>query len=343
MERRKFIRNTALAIGAGVSVSAFKSPAQLPIIKPKSLTKGDTVGLITPSSAISRSSFEKALANISDLGFNVKYSDNMRVRKGFLAGSDAQRVEDLHAMFADTEVAGIICARGGYGSGRLLGMIDYALIRNNPKVFIGYSDITALHYAIYKNAGLMTFHGPVGASDFSDFTASSFEKVVIKGKSNYSFSVKSVDKKENKLDVIASGVAEGQLVGGNLTLMISVLGTPYDLDFDGKLVFIEEIGESPYKIDRMLTQLLNTGKLKKARGIILGQFNDCETKPTDPDYEASLSLAEVFADRLAGLGIPVAAGLPFGHVPDNATIPFGIKAHFDASDGKLTYLESAIQ
>lgn len=340
MLRRNFLHTSALA-SAGLLLPSTAALAQnyTTLIKPKALTKGDTIGLVTPSSSISRTAFEKALENLDTLGFLVKYSDNMRVRKGFLAGTDQQRVDDLHAMFTNTSIAGIVCARGGYGAGRILSMLDYELIRNNPKVFIGYSDITALHFAINKYAGLLTYHGPVGASDFTEFTSDSFQDVLIKSKKKYEFGVKDIIKENSNHFVIQSGEATGSLVGGNLTLMISLMGTPYDIDFENKLVFVEEIGESPYKVDRMLTQLLNSGKLEKAAGIVLGIFNDCETKETDPDFDTSLSLKEVLHDRLGKLKMPIAYGLPFGHVSNNATIPFGINAKFDADKGSLTYLE----
>jgi muramoyltetrapeptide carboxypeptidase len=344
MLRRNFITTSALA-SATVLLCATDSLAQsnIPLIKPKQLAKGDTIGLVTPSSSISRVAFEKALSNLDALGFSVKYSENMRVRKGFLGGTDQQRVDDLHAMFTDESVAGIVCARGGYGAGRILPLLDYKLIRNNPKVFIGYSDITALHFAIQKYAGLVTFHGPVGASDFTKFTTDSFEDVLIKSKRKYEFGVQDLQKENQNHIVINKGEAKGSLVGGNLTLITSLMGTPYDINFDNKLLFIEEIGESPYKVDRMLTQLLNSGKLDNVAGIILGVFNDCETKETDPDFDTSLSLKEVLLDRLGDLKMPIAYGLPFGHISNNATIPFGISANFDAAKGSLTYLEQPTQ
>jgi muramoyltetrapeptide carboxypeptidase len=340
MLRRNFLHKSTLAsAGVLLATNASLAKTNITIIKPKSLSKGDTIGLVTPSSSISRASFEKALSNLDSLGFVVKYSENMRVRKGFLAGTDQQRVDDLHAMFTDESVAGIVCARGGYGAGRILSLLDYELIKNNPKVFVGYSDITALHFAIQKFAGLTTYHGPVGASEFTKFTRDSFEDVLMKSKKRYEFGVDDIKKDDPNHIVIAGGVASGQLVGGNLTLITSLMGTPYDIDFDNKLVFIEEIGESPYKVDRMFTQLLNSGKLNKASGIVFGVFNDCETKESDPDFDTSLSLKEVLLDRFGHLKIPIAYGLPFGHISNNATIPFGIRANFNAEKGTLTYLE----
>ena len=356
MNRRKFLRGGTIAAGAGLmaplaasaAVTGTQGPRTWPtqIIKPRQLNKGDTIGLITPSSAISRVAFENTLENMSELGFRVKYSPNMRVRKGFLAGTDFQRAADLHAMFADPEVQGIFCARGGYGSARLLPLLNYNLIKANPKVFIGYSDITALHFGILNKTGLLTFHGPVGASEFSDFTSRCFEKVVLKGKDKVKVEQAREDSEREedqyKLRVISEGKCEGRLVGGNLSLVSSLAGTPYDLDFSGKIIFLEEVGESPYRVDRMLTQLLLAGKLQSAAGIALGVFNDCDDKPTDPDFGDTTSLWEVLTDRLGGLDIPVIYGLSFGHVKNNATLPMAVNAELDTSNARLTLLEEAV-
>ncbi|MFY0652001.1 MAG: LD-carboxypeptidase [Cyclobacteriaceae bacterium] len=352
MRRRKFFKSSALALGA-TSVFGTKAVAlprfndSLPIIKPKKLEKGDTIGLITPASAVNRQSFEKAIENLEGFGFRVKYSENMRVKKGFLAGTDQQRLKDIHTMFEDGEVKGVVCARGGYGSGRLLPHIDYELIKSNPKVLVGYSDITALLFAVHAKTGLVCFHGPVGASEYSDFTTDQFKKVLLKGKGNVKVSRpkdwKQLEEKEFEPLVINDGIAAGSLVGGNLSLMVSVMGTSYDLSYKNKLVFIEDIGESPYRVDRMLTQLLNAGKLQESSGIALGVFNGCETKPDDPGYDQSLSLKEVLEDRLSSLKIPVVYGLPIGHIDDNATLPFGIEAELDTENVTLKILNNAVQ
>jgi len=351
MNRRKFIAASAL-VGAGVVSSQYAkaNPQQSfqdrPIIKPKKLSKGDTIGLITPGSAISRGAFEKAVENVESLGFKVKYSDNMRVRKGFLAGTDAQRIDDIHVMFSDPAIDGIVCARGGYGSGRLLPGLNYELIKANPKVFVGYSDITALLFGIHKNTGLVCFHGPVGASDFTDFTSDIFEKVLIKAKSKVAIK-RPKDWKELSDSVydevrVVQGTATGSLVGGNLSLMSSLMGTPYDIDFAAKIVFIEEVGESAYRVDRMLTQLLLSGKLDKAAGIAMGVFYDCEDQPGDDGYGLSLSLKEVVKDRFGKLNIPVIYGLPIGHIKDNATLPLGVEAELNVEKSQLTLLEKAV-
>ncbi|WP_420583418.1 S66 peptidase family protein [Reichenbachiella sp.] len=348
MDRRSFVKKSAVASAATMltlNAANAETNEGLSLIKPKALKKGDTIGLITPASAVTRQAFEKAVANLENLGFEVQYTDNMSVRKGFLAGTDQQRLNDLHQMFEDPNIDGIVCARGGYGSGRLLPDINYDLIKANPKVMIGYSDITALLYGIHQKTGLVCFHGPVGASEYSEFTEKGFEQVLMKGKAPKIERPKAWE--ENKDPAfqylpMVSGVAQGALVGGNLSLMCSMMGTPYDIDFRDKIVCIEEIGESPYRVDRMLTQLLNSGKLANARGIAMGVFRGCETKPTDPDFALSTSLENVLKDRFGNFKIPVSYGLPIGHIDDNATLPFGVQAELDVEKGSLKLLESGV-
>ncbi len=348
MKRRSFIKSSALAATLPLlSPTATRADSSaLPLIKPQKLSKGDTLGLITPASAVSREAFEKSLENLEALGFRVIYSENMRVRKGFLAGTDSQRLNDLHDMFENPEVKGIVCARGGYGSGRLLPHLNYDLIKGNPKVLVGYSDITALLFGIHAKTGLVCFHGPVGASEFSVFTSRHFEKTLLKEKNKLDIerpnAWKDLEDQAFQPYTLTPGVARGALAGGNLSLLVSLLGTPYDLDYAGKIIFIEDIGESPYRVDRMLTQLLNAGKLQSAAGIALGVFSDCETKPDDPDFSLSLSLREVLEDRIGTLNIPAVYGLPIGHIDDNATLPLGITAELNVEKRCLSLLDSGV-
>lgn len=348
MDRRSFVKKSAVASAASLlTINAANAQAKnsQALIKPKALKKGDTIGLITPASAVTRQAFEKAVENLEAMGFVVKYTENMSVRKGFLAGTDQQRLDDLHQMFSDPNIDGIVCARGGYGSGRLLPKINYDLIKANPKVLIGYSDITALLYGIHKKTGLVCFHGPVGASEYSEFTEKSFEQVLTKSKTPKFERPKEWEENEDRAFQalpLVQGMAEGALVGGNLSLMCSLMGTPYDIDFTDKIVFIEEIGESPYRVDRMLTQLLNSGKLSQAKGIAMGVFRGCETKPDDPDFALSTSLENVLEDRFSKLEIPVLYGLPIGHIDDNATLPFGVQAELDVEKMSLRLLESGV-
>lgn len=320
------------------------------LIKPRALQKGDTIGLITPSSSISRDNFEKTLINMENLGFKTHYTDNIRVKKGFLAGTDEQRLVDLHNMFENEDIDGIVCARGGYGAGRILSMLNYDLIRNNPKVIVGYSDITALHMGIYTQAGLVCFHGPNGDSTYTDFSRQQYERLLLSASDNYILSGKDPLLEMTEEDsitqpqplTIQGGTAQGELVGGNLTLISTLMGTPYELDFKGKIVFLEDIGEAPYRIDRMLTQLSLSGKLQEANGIAYGTFVDCEFEKNDPDFPDSLSLKEVIMDRSKSLNIPIVLGMPFGHISHNGILPYGIPAEFNADNHSIRLLESAV-
>ncbi|MEP0295596.1 MAG: LD-carboxypeptidase [Reichenbachiella sp.] len=350
MDRRSFVKKSAVVSATTMltmNAAGAHNTAEADIIKPKALRKGDTIGLITPGSAVSRQAFEKAVNNLESMGFKVRFTENMSVRKGFLAGTDKQRLEDLHEMFEDETINGIVCARGGYGSGRLLPDINYDLIKSNPKVLVGYSDITALLYGIHKKTGLVCFHGSVGASEYSEFTTKGFEQVLVKGRAGMKFEVPKDWREKEDLAYqtlpLVGGQAEGALVGGNLSLMCSLMGTPYDIDFTDKIVFIEDVGESPYRVDRMLTQLLNSRKLDKAKGIAMGVFNGCETKPEDPDFALSTSLENVLRDRFGELEMPVLYGLPIGHIDDNATLPIGVRAQLDVERATLKLLESGVK
>ncbi len=334
---------------------AARSSDDLPT-KPPRLKAGDTIGLVTPATYLTEEQLRDAIENFAKLGFKVRYSPNMLVRKGYLAGTDQQRADDINQFFADDTIDGIICGRGGYGSGRILPYLDYDLIKSHPKVFMGYSDITAVLYALYGKANLVGFHGPMGTSDYNDFTTRYFQEVLMNPRGSLTYENPVADLVEplsadgqepatpavvvDPLITLAPGTAEGVLVGGNLSLVTSLCGTAYDVDLRDKLVFIEEVGEAPYRIDRMLTQLLlDPDKLPAAAGVVLGVFSDCEAD----DESTSLSLAQVLYDRLAGLGIPVLYGLSFGHIKQNATLPVGVRARLDANKKTLTLLETAVR
>jgi len=348
MHRRQFFTATGLAaIASGLNASplmaANETAAPAPphrLRRPATLREGATVALIAPGSPISEEKIAKSLLNLAALGFKVKEGQHWRARNGYLAGTDAERLADLHRAFADPEVEAVWCARGGYGCGRLLPLLDYDLIRRNPKIFIGYSDITALHLAIHQRTGLVTFHGPVAASDYPENTLAHLKAAIFDKKTPYTLAVPAADEmlpgEEFRPFVITPGRASGPLMGGNLALLSALSGTPYAPSFRGKIAFIEDIGEQPYRLDRMLTQLLQATDLAKATGITLGVFTDCQPKGE------SLSLPDTLRDRLGSLGIPVAYGFPFGHVAHQATLPYGIRAEMDTERGTLTLLEAAV-
>jgi muramoyltetrapeptide carboxypeptidase len=343
MQRRKFLTQTLPLITApSLVISNPEMNCMKKIHKPTRLKKGDTIGLIAPASSAKDIFIEKAVKNIENLGLNVKLGANIRAKHGYLAGTDAERLSDMHTMFADKTVQGVWCVRGGYGCSRLLEQIDYSLIRNNPKVLIGYSDITALHCALYEKTGLVTFHGSVGGSEFADYAIQHIQKMLFEPKAQHEIEyLLPDDKAENpvyKAETIREGKAIGRLAGGNLSLITALAGTKYAPDFTDAIAYIEDVGERPYRLDRMFTQALQACNLHKAAAIALGVFEDCQPKPD----EDSLTLMEMLRDRLVGLGIPVVYGLHFGHIANQMTLPYGIKAALDTEKRSITLLENAV-
>lgn len=307
-----------------------------PTLKPKQLKKNNQIALITPAGPISEQQLAKAQENLLSMGFKSCFSKRVFERNGYLAGDDKTRLTDLHEAFENKQVDAILCIRGGYGTMRILDKIDYSLIKRNPKTIIGYSDITALLNAIWQKTGLVTFHGVVGSSAFSPYTKQQFVELLV----NQSANNESIKSREDKLKIITNGEAMGQLVGGNLAMINSLLGTSFEIDFANKIAFFEDVNEAPYKIDRMLTQLLLSGSLQKASGIVLGNFKGCDINNDDITNKNSLSLDEVFNDRLGDLGIPVVSGFSFGHVKDQAIFPIGIKAELDTASTSIKLLEN---
>ncbi len=312
------------------------------LIKPRRLKIGDTIGLIVPASPVSEEKIQKTVANLEGAGFKLKFGKHTRANNGHLAGTDQERLEDLHAMFADKTVDAIWCIRGGYGCTRLLPNLDFKLIKANPKIFIGYSDVTALHQAIHQATGLVTFHGPVGASDFTEYTKEATMRTLMEGKSTQVIVPCNENQQKDDLayqvQILREGVATGKLIGGNLSLMAALVGTKHQMDFKNKLVFIEDVGERPYSIDRMLTHLLQGSNLHEATGMALGIFEDCQPK----NEQYSMSLIDTLKDKLMGLNIPLIYGLSFGHISNQFTLPVGIEARLDVGAKTLTFLESAV-
>ena len=309
------------------------------IIKPKRLEKGDCIGVISPASGFKdKKKAMKGIEYLESLGYKVKVGRNTFKIRGFLAGTDKERLADLHQMFADKKVNAIICLRGGYGTSRLLDFIDYKLIKNNPKILCGYSDITALHLAFLKMTNLVTFHSPMVGSAFVNhikkFTLNNFFDILSNPETHKEYPI---PKGWKKLEVINKGKAKGRLVGGNLSIVVSTLGTPYEIDTKNKIVFLEDVGEESYRLDRYLTHLLNARKLYDASGFIIGLNVDCE-----PEEKARQSSREVFIERLKALKKPLILGFPFGHINEQITIPYGIMALLDATNGKLTLQEKCV-
>lgn len=309
--------------------------------KPAAVHKGSRVRVIAPASSERDSSkLNKGLAKLRELGFNASLGGCVgKLRSwGYLAGTDKERAEELNEAFSDDTVDAVFCATGGYGTGRILPYVDYELIRTNPKILLGYSDITALHIAINQKSDLVTFYGPMVASEMgSEFTDYS-EKWMLRAIQNSEPLGELTNPNDGPLiKTISEGEASGDLVGGNLSLMASTLGSPYEIDTKGKILVLEDTDEPPYRIDRYLTQLWLANKLHDAAGIIVGEFTSYELTKDEP----SLTLWEVLRDRIGASGRPAIYGLSCGHGRHHLTLPLGVKGRMDASDGRAWIEESA--
>ncbi|MDY0409476.1 LD-carboxypeptidase [Virgibacillus soli] len=298
------------------------------MILPQRLQKGDTVGIIAPAGPPNQKQLKQSYSFFQELGLHVKLGKFTQSVYGYLAGTDEQRLIDFHEMVRDSTVKAIFFARGGYGTGRLIPNIDFQLIRNNPKIMWGYSDITYLHTAIRQQTGLVTFHGPMAASDVGDPTfdalsAQSFQQLFTPVKLHYTEAI-------SPLHTYVSGKATGRLVGGNLSLLVGTLGTPYEIETKGNILLIEDIGEVPYQVDAMLNQLLLAGKLQEVAGIVVGDFAHSEggKGPT-------LSLQDVFSHYFSTLSCPVMAGFRIGHCFPHFAIPLGTEAMLDTTKKEL--------
>ncbi|UOQ92577.1 LD-carboxypeptidase [Halobacillus shinanisalinarum] len=290
------------------------------MLLPKKLKHGDTIGVIAPASPPNLKNLRRSIHFLNQLGLHVKIAPHVNCKYGYLAGTDEQRLEDLHTMFADQFTNGIICAGGGYGTSRIASMIDYKLIKRNPKIFWGYSDITFLHQAIRQKTGLVTFHGPmlssdVGKENFDPFSQAMFNQLFEPMFLTYSKDI-------SPLRTISPGEACGEIVGGNLSLLVNSIGSAYEIDTRNKLLLIEDVGEEPYRIDSFLSQLKLAGKLEDAAGIIVGDFSEAE--PRKPDE--SLTLEQVFNFYFSRLDKPVLSGFKIGHCLPHFAVPLGAKA-----------------
>ena len=311
------------------------------LLKPRALRPGDTVALVSPSSpTIEPGQVDLAVERLERLGFKVVVGAHARAKHGHLAGRDNERLADLHALWARDDISALLCIRGGNGAPRLLPQLDYALFRAQPKILLGYSDITALHLAIHKLSGLVTFHGPIPAALYE--SEYSYQYLLQALTQPQPIGVIGDPPDSNDFGqryppprvIIREGEASGALVGSNLTLIAQTLGTPYEIETRGKILFIEDTGEEPYSIDRMLTHLRHAGKLQAAAAILFGESTDCGIKST---FISNLGLEEVIRDRLADLQIPVVYGLRFGHGHHQFTLPLGVRATLHARKGDVRF------
>lgn len=349
MKRRNFIQNLCAA-SLVAPFSSFtpivNSSLSKEIIRPEHLTPGDTIAIVSPASAIFESTpYEIAKESFEAMGLKVIFGKNVKNRYGHLAGSDEERAEELNTMFKEPSVKAIIALRGGSGSARILDKLDYEVIRKNPKIFIGYSDITALHLAIYEKTGLVTFHGPVAVSSWNSFSVDSFKKLLFDKKLQ---EYKNPENKEgqlaqssNRIRIITAGIVKGRLLGGNLSVLTGIMGTPYfPKDWSGKILYLEDIGEKIYAVDRMMSQLQLGGVLEQISGFVFGKCSDCDSGGSG---YGSLTLEEVIDHYIQPLRIPAYSGAMIGHIDNNVTLPNGIEAEINANKGTIQLLTAAVR
>lgn len=314
--------------------------------RPKALAEGSTIALCAPASGVARGEELDAAATLRRLGFNVRLGRFLNKGYGYLAARDEDRAKEFMDFVRDPEVNAIMAVRGGYGVMRILPMIDFEEIRRNPKIVMGYSDITALVNPIFQKSGVIGFHGPVASSTFDTYTLDSFRRTVMAASPAGTFSES--DEFQGtvfgsaRASTIVPGKAQGRLVGGNLSLVTAMMGTPYEIETKGRILFLEEIEEEPYRVDRMLMTLVLSGRLADCAGVALGRFTKCEASSRGGELNMSLSLEEVVRGILEPLKIPTIYGLSIGHIRSKLTVPVGGLATIDAEAKTITIDEAVV-
>ena len=343
-DRRQMLQLGGVAIAAGTFASFAESAGpKRRVIRPKRLQEGDLVGLINPAGATFHPErAEIARETMAALGLRTQFGDHLFDRYGYLAGRDKDRAADINTFFADSEVRAVVALRGGWGCNRILPYLDYKLIRKNPKIVMGMSDITGLLLGIHAKSGVVTFHGPTGGSSWNKFTTDQARRVLFDGEAVSMHNKVGTDDRliqvKNRVLTINPGSARGPLLGGNLTVLTALMGSGYLPDFDGCILFLEDINEEVYRVDRMLTQLSLAGVLGRIAGFVFGNCNDC-----DPGQSyGSLTLQEVLADHIGPLGVPAWYGSMIGHIADKFTVPEGVEAEIDSELGTIKLLEPAV-
>lgn len=347
MDKRQFIKTCAITAALLSLSSHGNSAPSSPNTKrrlPLALNNGDTLGLVCPSKAVDEKlEIEIAQEALQALGFKVKPGKHLTSRRGHLAGTDSERASDINNMFANKDIKAIICLSGGSGAARILPLLNYQLIRDNPKVLLGFSDITALHNAIYAQTSLVTFHGPNASSSWTAFNVDQFQRVFFERELMHYQNVRVAEddavQRQNRTITISSGKARGELIGGNLSVLTALAGSPYLPDFSGKILFLEDVEEAPYRIDRMLSTLKLMGALDKIAGFIFGVCVDC--RPIG-GY-GWLTMEEIFNDHIKPLNIPAYRGAMIGHIKQQFIVPIGGKIEIDADAGSFRLLEPVFQ
>ena len=342
--RRKFLQTGVLA-GLALSLP-LQTRAGIfgdKVIRPPRLKPGDTVGLINPAGATFYPDDVMQTEEIlAALGLKAKRGKHLLDKYGYLAGTDAARAADINAFYADSSVNALLAVRGGWGCNRILPLLDYDLIKRHPKIIMGYSDITSLLIAIYAKTGVVTFHGPVGISTWNQYSTDFVKQILFDGKmvtmENSQKMGDNLTQTKDRVLTITPGVATGRMVGGNLSVLSAMVGSDYLPDWKNTILFLEEVGEDIYRVDRMLTQLKLAGILNKISGFVFGKCTDC-----DPgEGYGSLTLVDLFNDIIKPLGIPAYYGAMIGHITDKFTVPVSVNVEMDAGKGTLKMLEPAV-
>lgn len=334
INRRQFL---AAAAVASLSQNAM---TQSRLIKPERLRRGDTVGLVSPATAAFETQpIEIMQEGLEALGLEVRLGENFYARHGYFAGEDEARASDINTFFRDPDVR-MVFARGGWGAARVLPLLDFDLIAANPKILLGYSDATALINGVFAQTGLVTFHGP---SPLDRFSAEQFERVIMDGDAAILQNPDDIDddklvQTEHRVQTLRSGKARGRILGGNLTVLTAILGSDYVPDFSDAILFLEDVNEAVYRVDRMLTQLSLNGVLKQIQGLVFGRCTECDSGTSF----GSLTLEQVLEEHIGPLGIPAFSGSMIGHIDQQFTIPLGIDVEIDADRGSITLLESGV-
>jgi muramoyltetrapeptide carboxypeptidase len=341
--RRNLLKTLGLATLAVAAPLQATGKSSRAVVKPSRLKEGDTVGIINPAGATFQSiDITMVCETLAALGLKCKPGKHVLDRYGYLGGKDEDRAADVNGMFADPDVHAIITVRGGWGCNRILPLLDYNLIRANPKALIGYSDITSLLVALYARSGLVSFHGPVGTSTWNAFSRDYFHRILFLGESvemkNPVTIGDNLAQTKDRVETITSGKARGRLVGGNLSVLSAMLGSEYLPEWKDTILFIEETDEQIYRVDRMLTHLKIAGVLGRISGFVFGKCTNCGP---GQGY-GSLTLEEVLADHITPLRIPAWYGAMIGHITDKFTVPVGVEVEIDAAAGTIRMLEPAV-
>ncbi|MEC7960199.1 MAG: LD-carboxypeptidase [Pseudomonadota bacterium] len=341
MDRRSLLQLSLASTLMGFAPSlAFADAAT----RPKRLRPGDTIGLVAPASVTYESlQLQIALEALEAMGLKAKVGPHVMDRYGYLAGEDEDRASDINAAFADPEIDAVFALRGGWGASRLLPFLDFDLIAKNPKIFLGYSDITSLLNAIYAKAGVVTFHGPNVMSRWNEFTYQGMREVLFDARASTYSNPEVIDNdlvaRKYRIQTINAGKATGHLIGGNLTLMSALVGTSYFPNASGAILFLEDVGEAIYRVDRMMTQLKLSGVLGQVSGVVFGHFTDVTPNPGLGNF----ALMDILKQHCEPLGVPCYFGAMIGHVEQQSTVPVGAIAEMDAGAGVLRLKEPAVR